>query len=283
MNTEFGRRNRRAADEREAPKKTWLPAEYRGIVALIGISTILGTASIALLLNKTRILAAHDPAYLDNLIIASDSPRLTSFWDFPSDNEEAYLTTQWMVTNFERICSFTGYPRMKDTDDDYVTANPKASNRYRTDVFGSSKSAEQVVALVAQDKNFCQKDNHYALYEYRLAWSSAAAARAERKTKILLLKARAALAEIEQSHSIEVSGSRTEPDMDIAEACRNKWHNDYEMQDYCRKQQEEARSWAKHASIDNDIAVHCTSEWPANWEMFAYCVKQQNAAKQRLE
>ena len=78
-------------------------------------------------------------------------------------------------------------------------------------------------------------------------------------------------------------GGATEPDVDIRELCREKWRTDFEMQDYCMKQQEEARDQVKSRNIDDAIAHFCAGRWSGDWEMFAYCVKKQSEAKARLD
>ena len=73
-----------------------------------------------------------------------------------------------------------------------------------------------------------------------------------------------------------------EPDVRISDFCRNKWPNDYSMEEYCVKGQEKAKSEARGRTITDRIAQHCASKWPDNWEMFLYCAKQQDQARSRL-
>jgi hypothetical protein len=68
---------------------------------------------------------------------------------------------------------------------------------------------------------------------------------------------------------------------DIVRRCQERWPNDYRMEEYCTRQQEEARSKAG-GWIDHGIAVHCTEQWPADWNMFMYCVDNQTAARHRI-
>src|SRR5688500_4455610 len=76
-------------------------------------------------------------------------------------------------------------------------------------------------------------------------------------------------------------GAQAQPagqEADIQRFCAARWRVDYEMQEYCIRQQQEARAWVQNRRIDSGIAAHCRGRWPSDWEMFAYCVKQQEEA-----
>lgn len=69
----------------------------------------------------------------------------------------------------------------------------------------------------------------------------------------------------------------------IAESkCREEWISDYQMQDYCvRQQSEAAQSLSTGAPADIDpeafrvIRGKCADEWPRDFKMREYCERQQ--------
>jgi hypothetical protein len=68
----------------------------------------------------------------------------------------------------------------------------------------------------------------------------------------------------------------------IRRHCTKKWPDDFEMREYCEKQQRESVQTLRSA-IPTDVPTsafagirgHCAQKWPDDFEMRAYCEKQQ--------
>ena len=73
--------------------------------------------------------------------------------------------------------------------------------------------------------------------------------------------------------------------------CSAEWPDDFQMQDYCLKQQVEGMAQFKAASesvgrpLDRALE-RCVSEWTKagvpNWQMIGYCSKQQAESYRKL-
>lgn len=108
-----------------------------------------------------------------------------------------------------------------------------------------------------------------------------AADREQSKRKIAELDAQ--LARVRGSAaSVSRDSGEQYPSFSIAEMCRAKWPRDYSMEEYCQKQQEDARSWARGRNIETRIAVECARRWSEDWSMYAYCVKKEEEARDKL-
>ena len=68
---------------------------------------------------------------------------------------------------------------------------------------------------------------------------------------------------------------------DIRSYCFDEWGENYEMVEYCMKNQSNAASNI-YNSPDSNIKNNCLREWGENYEMVEYCMKQQSAALQRI-
>lgn len=68
--------------------------------------------------------------------------------------------------------------------------------------------------------------------------------------------------------------------MTITSFCRNKWATDYEMTEYCIKNQTEALQILQRYS--GEILYNCSEKWGDDFEMTEYCTKNQTEAKNRL-
>jgi hypothetical protein len=62
--------------------------------------------------------------------------------------------------------------------------------------------------------------------------------------------------------------------------CREKWDNNFEMIEYCMKNQRDARM--KLHRYPADILQFCKNKWQDNYEMIEHCAKNQYAAKKRI-
>ena len=71
------------------------------------------------------------------------------------------------------------------------------------------------------------------------------------------------------------------PRFDITRKCQERWPSDSRMEEYCIRQQEEARS-REGGWIDHRTAVGCANQWPSDWTMFMHCVDEQTPARNRL-
>jgi glutathione peroxidase-family protein len=86
----------------------------------------------------------------------------------------------------------------------------------------------------------------------------------------------------------------------IAKACEQKWGNNYEMQVYCRQNENEAaRSFyatarkitsalkdpatRDNAEVMTEIQHTCFNKWQGKFEMIVYCFKNQAAAYKQLQ
>jgi len=67
----------------------------------------------------------------------------------------------------------------------------------------------------------------------------------------------------------------------IRSNCIQKWGTDYEMIEYCIKNQTSASSKVKRIP-NNSIKSSCSSKWGEDYEMVEYCYKNQSGAKSRL-
>ena len=68
---------------------------------------------------------------------------------------------------------------------------------------------------------------------------------------------------------------------DIRSNCFGKWGEDYEMVEYCIKNQSNAASNINR-SPDSNIKNNCLRKWGEDYEMVEYCMKQQSGALQRI-
>ena len=68
---------------------------------------------------------------------------------------------------------------------------------------------------------------------------------------------------------------------DIRSNCLKKWGEDYEMVEYCIKNQSNAASNI-YNSPDGNIKNNCLRKWGEDYEMVEYCMKQQSGALQRI-
>ena len=68
---------------------------------------------------------------------------------------------------------------------------------------------------------------------------------------------------------------------DIRSYCFNEWGENYEMVEYCMKNQSNA-ALNIYNSPDSNIKNNCLREWGENYEMVEYCMNQQSAALQRI-
>lgn len=66
----------------------------------------------------------------------------------------------------------------------------------------------------------------------------------------------------------------------ITQRCRDDWGKNYEMREYCMKNQKEARR--KLGKYSADIIEFCRKDWGDNYEMLEYCAKNQSAARRRI-
>jgi hypothetical protein len=93
----------------------------------------------------------------------------------------------------------------------------------------------------------------------------------------------------------EPSSSTGEDDYSEAEQvirrhCEREWPNDYNMRNYCIKQQREALTILKQGrphdipeEIFAGIRNKCSAEWPEDYSMRQYCEKQQLDSYRELE
>ncbi len=73
-----------------------------------------------------------------------------------------------------------------------------------------------------------------------------------------------------------------EPSFDVSAMCRKNWPDNYRMEAYCIKQQEEARSWAKGRHTEDRISKHCARQRNHDWSMFKYCIDSEEQAREAL-
>ena len=127
------------------------------------------------------------------------------------------------------------------------------------------------------------------LSEYWLRFAGFEAAPEERRKFVLaraelLFRARASQS-LRTKGAVEptrVESPTYEPNFDIAEMCRRKWTDNYQMEAFCLNQQEEARSWSKGRQIELRIAKHCMTSWSRDWQMFQFCVRKEEDARDRI-
>ena len=68
---------------------------------------------------------------------------------------------------------------------------------------------------------------------------------------------------------------------DIRSNCFRKWGEDYEMVEYCMKNQSNAAANIMR-SPDTNIKNNCLRKWGEDYEMVEYCMNQQSGALQRI-
>jgi len=74
-----------------------------------------------------------------------------------------------MTVEFRRTCGNVGFPSLTTADKEYQAANPDSPNRYRPDVYGTQRTAREVVAEVAKTASaFCRHDYYLAMYDTRV-------------------------------------------------------------------------------------------------------------------
>jgi hypothetical protein len=66
-------------------------------------------------------------------------------------------------------------------------------------------------------------------------------------------------------------------DGSISNLCQERWKNDYEMQEYCEKNQYSAK--ARIGGRSNSL---CADRWGNDYEMYEYCMNNQENAARRL-
>lgn len=74
--------------------------------------------------------------------------------------------------------------------------------------------------------------------------------------------------------------SQTGYDQSILSYCRQKWGQDFEMTEYCMKNQQTAKRALSR--YPQDILDFCGNKWGSDYEMLEYCSKNQYAAQQRI-
>lgn len=66
----------------------------------------------------------------------------------------------------------------------------------------------------------------------------------------------------------------------ILQECGRKWGTNYEMVEYCTKNQQQAQR--NLSRLSGPILQECRKKWGTNYEMVEYCTKNQTEAKRRL-
>ncbi len=92
----------------------------------------------------------------------------------------------------------------------------------------------------------------------------------------------------EELSSLE--GDYSEAEQVIRRHCEREWPNDYNMRNYCTKQQRQALAILKEGrphDIPEEVFVgirsKCAVEWPEDYNMRQYCEKQQFDSYRELE
>lgn len=67
----------------------------------------------------------------------------------------------------------------------------------------------------------------------------------------------------------------------IYSQCKEKWGNNYEMVQFCIKNQTDARSVVR--SHQGGIRQRCEEKWGTNYEMIEFCINNQTTAKRNLD
>ncbi|MCD6533991.1 MAG: hypothetical protein J7L25_07945, partial [Deltaproteobacteria bacterium] len=68
---------------------------------------------------------------------------------------------------------------------------------------------------------------------------------------------------------------------EIKEMCQEKWGNNYEMVNYCIKNQRNSKK--EVSGYSGTIRNNCERKWGSNYEMVLYCIKNQRAAKRSTD
>lgn len=68
---------------------------------------------------------------------------------------------------------------------------------------------------------------------------------------------------------------------DIRSKCFQKWNTDYQMVEYCIKEQTEASSKLQRTP-SSPIQSKCISKWGQDYQMVNYCIEQQSGSANRL-
>lgn len=76
----------------------------------------------------------------------------------------------------------------------------------------------------------------------------------------------------------------------IMEYCKEKWQDNYSMQEYCVKKERQAKDdvdqWYRD-NMDIDLLNRCTDKWTKDSEpvhsMIIYCLEKEQKAKEWLE
>jgi hypothetical protein len=63
--------------------------------------------------------------------------------------------------------------------------------------------------------------------------------------------------------------------------CKKEWKTDYEMVEYCVKEQTKAKNWVSDLS-NNGIRQRCEKQWKRDYEMIEWCIDEQTKAKNSL-
>jgi hypothetical protein len=74
--------------------------------------------------------------------------------------------------------------------------------------------------------------------------------------------------------------SKSSNERSAEEFCRDKWGHDFEMLEFCTKNQVKAKM--KQYSYPEDILQFCRQKWHEDQEMIEHCAKNQYAAKRRM-
>ncbi|RJX20309.1 MAG: hypothetical protein C4563_06525 [Desulfobulbus sp.] len=77
---------------------------------------------------------------------------------------------------------------------------------------------------------------------------------------------------------------------DIMSYCRDKWSDNYSMQEYCVKKERQAKAnvdqWYRD-NMDFDLLNRCTEKWTKDFEpihsMIIYCLDKEQKAKEWLQ
>lgn len=143
----------------------------------------------------------------------------------------------------------------------YRVANPYSANSFVEKVTYLLPSAP-VLSITSRD---CLTSNQIANI---LSFNNSTISEADKDVR---------LKKTRQSYAHSPRNSADE----ITEMCQEKWGNNYEMVNYCIKNQRNAKR--EVSGYSGTIRNNCENKWGSNYEMVLHCIKNQRAAKRAID
>ncbi len=274
----FGRRHRRAVPEIEPEVEPPGIALMPVLGFMLAISVLIGGAAYAGS-NWNTVLSVVKPSMLETVSVTANTRRAFPYWDASMLDAKHMGNIAHTLMDFHEIC---GNSQAREHWGNFynglelTAADQDDAALYRPDVYDQFALRDDVLKRVSADKDgFCAREYWQAYFDARVLADMYLDVQ---KQPMSVAKIPAAAPPRQE----RVDGRPLEPNFNVDQMCSGKWPNNYSMQEYCIKNEENARSWSRTAMVDDDVRRNCAGKWPQSWTMFQYCSNNEQQAKDRL-